>query len=103
MNLEIKRMNQRFYTVKDGDEWDANRLIEEFMQDQTIQDKISREAVERSGYDWESADEEAEKHYAEAEQEIVAEILGEGNKLEQLKRLIDYEAGDYSARFVDEA
>ena len=102
MNLEITKCNKHFYTVKAGDEWDAERLLKEFMQDQLVQDRISQEAVERSGYDWENADEEAEKRYADAEQEIIAEILGEGSKLEQLQRLIDYEHGDYSVRFVED-
>ena len=103
MDLEIKKCNKHFYTVKAGDEWDAQRLIDEFMQDQLVMDRLSMEAVERSGYDWENADEEAEKRYADAEQEIIAEILGKGDKLEQLKNLIAFENCDYSARFVEEA
>lgn len=102
MDLEIKKCNKHFYTVKAGDELKAERLINEFMQDQLVVDRINEEATERSGYDWESADKEAEKRYADAEQEFIAEILGEGDKLDQLKNLIDFENGDYSARFVED-
>lgn len=102
MNLEITKCNKHFYTVKAGDEWDAGRLINEFMQDQDVCDRIGQEAVERSGYDWENADEEAEKHYFDTEQEIIGEILGEGDKLEQLMNLINKCSVDYSARFVED-
>lgn len=98
-NLEIKKCNKHFYTVKAGDEWDAGRLLDEFMQDQDVLDYISREAIERSGYDWENADEVSENRYADAEQEIIAEILGEGDKLEQLKNLINKCSVDYRASF----
>ena len=59
MNLEITKCNKHFYTVKAGDEWDAERLLNEFMQDQDVLDRINLEAVERSGYDWENADKKA--------------------------------------------
>lgn len=101
-NLEIKKCNKHFYTVKAGDEWDAQRLLNEFMQDQDVCDRINLEAVERSGYDWENADKEAEKRYADAEQDVISEIIGEGDKLEQLMNLINKCSVDYSARFVED-
>lgn len=101
-NLEIKKCNKHFYTVKAGDEWDALRLLNEFLQDQDVCDAINQEAVERSGYDWENPDKEAEKRYADAEQGAISEILGEGDQLEQLMNLINKCSVDCSARFVED-
>lgn len=96
-NLEIKKCNHYFMTVKADDEWEAQRLIDEFMQDQDVMDYISYGMKDR-GYDFE----DGEKTYCDAESDLIDEILGKGNKLEKLRNLINTCSTDYSARFVEE-